>query len=312
MRVVVAAFTLVASFLGSTGCQSAIVLPSPGGNSSETPSLLARTGAAPAVAVTAPSVAAPPAAVQPAAPSPGAPSPAAPSPAPANPAPAAAIAAAAGGTAAPAGSVSGSPGESAAPTHVRLPRSPETPARKTLHPLRKPQLARLAAIEFPDFERQDRNTTERMIEFRHTTRTRPHLGVTVQLAACPRPRPCPSMQLARWNKLRPELLEQLPASLSARPDTRLEIGTREVAGASTISIYELGYASGSDDKDQPSADYIDAYVVYYNDGVNQMRVMAHYLDDTVGGLDQMLAVAPREDLEKLAVAFASYYLHAWN
>ena len=178
--------------------------------------------------------------------------------------------------------------------------------------MRKPQLARLAAIEFPDFERQDRNTTERMIEFRHTTRTRPKLGVTVTLAACPRPRPCPSMQLARWNKLRPELLQQLPASLSARPDTRMDIGTRQVAGATAISIYELGYSGGTDDKDQPSADYINAYVVYYNDGVNQLRVMAHYLDDTVGGIDQMLAVAPRDDLEKLAVAFASYYLHAWN
>ena len=193
-----------------------------------------------------------------------------------------------------------------------MPRSPETPARKTTRPLRKPQLGRLAAIEFPDFERQARNATERMIEFRHTTRTRPKLGVTVTLAACPRPRPCPSMQLARWNKLRPELLEQLPASLSARPDTRLDVGTRQVAGATAISIYELGYSSGTDDKDQPSADYINAYVVYYNDGVNQLRVMAHYLDDTVGGIDQMLAVAPRDDLEKLAVAFASYYLHAWN
>jgi hypothetical protein len=199
-----------------------------------------------------------------------------------------------------------------APTHVRLPRSPDTPARRTLRPLRGLQLGKLAAIEFPDFERQERDVTDRMVEFRHTTRTRPRIGVTVTLGPCPRPRACPSMQLARWNARRNALLHELPATLAARADTRFEIATRRIAGAPAISIYELGYSGGTDDKDQPAADYIDAYVVYYNDGVNQMRVMAHYLDDAVGGIDQMLAIAPREDLEKLAVAFASYYLHAWN
>jgi hypothetical protein len=120
------------------------------------------------------------------------------------------------------------------------------------------------------------------------------------------------MQLARWTARRGELLHELPASLAGRPDTKFEIATRKVAGAPMISIYEIGFAGGADDHDQPSADYIDAYVVYYNDGVNQLRVMAHYLDDSVGGIEQMTAIAPREDLEKLAVAFASYYLHAWN
>lgn len=197
------------------------------------------------------------------------------------------------------------------PSHIRLPRSAESPPRRTLRPLRRPQLARLAAIEFPDFERQDRDAGDSMIEFRHVTRTRPRLGVTVSLGACPRPR-CPSLALARWNARRAELLRALPASLAGRADTRLEIATRKIAGVPAISIYELGYAGGADDRDQPSADYIDAYIVHYNDGVNQLRVMAHYIDDTVGGIEQMLALAPREDLEKLAVAFASYYMHAWN
>lgn len=198
------------------------------------------------------------------------------------------------------------------PAHIRLPRSPESPARRTLRPLKRPQLGRLAAIEFPDFEHQNRETTDRMIVVRHVTRTRPKLAVTVSLGACPRPRACPSMQLARWNARRGQLLRELPASLAGRPDTTFEIATRKIAGAPAISIYELGYAGGEDDHDQPSADYIDAYVVYTNDGVNQLRVMAHYVDDSVGGIQQMTAIAPREDLEKLAVAFASYYLHAWN
>jgi hypothetical protein len=57
--------------------------------------------------------------------------------------------------------------------------------------------------------------------------------------------------------------------------------------------------------------YSDAYTIYYNDGINQIRVVASYADDAVPGIDQLLALAPQEDLEKLAVAFASYYVHEW-
>jgi len=32
----------------------------------------------------------------------------------------------------------------------------------------------------------------------------------------------------------------------------------------------------------------------------------------IGGIDKLLAVAPPEDLEKLAVAFMSFYLHEWK
>jgi hypothetical protein len=65
-----------------------------------------------------------------------------------------------------------------------------------VRPLKRPQLGRLAAIEFPDFEHVNRDTNDHMMEVRHVTRTRPKLGVTVTLGACPRPRACPSMQLA--------------------------------------------------------------------------------------------------------------------
>ena len=79
-----------------------------------------------------------------------------------------------------------------------------------------------------------------------------------------------------------------------------------------IYSYQLGYAAEIDHNDPAAVDYGDAYIVYYNDGVNQIRVIAHYLDDAAGGIDQLLAAAPPEELEKLAVAFASFYVHAWN
>jgi hypothetical protein len=151
-----------------------------------------------------------------------------------------------------------------------------------------------------------------VVQVRHTTRSRPHLAVSVAIGPCSAERACQPMDLARWSARQGELRGQLPRELRDRPDTRFEIGARAIAGAPAIATYQLGHAGGVDDKDQPAIDYTDAYALEHNDGVNQIRVMAHYVDDAVGGVPQLLAIAPPEDLEKLAVAFASFYLHAWQ
>jgi hypothetical protein len=213
-----------------------------------------------------------------------------------------------------AGSGSGAVAGSAAtvePARVRLPRSPDTAVRRTRRPIDAAAAGRLAAIEFPDFEREDGGASAGQVSFRHTTRTRPYLAVSVTMGPCSAQRACPAVDLASWNARRDQLARQLPEELRGRPDTRFEIGARDVAGAAAIYTYQLGYAGGTDDHHQPSADYTDSYVLSYNDGVNQIRVNAHYADDPVGGLPQLLAIAPPEDLEKLAVAFASFYLRAW-
>jgi hypothetical protein len=120
------------------------------------------------------------------------------------------------------------------------------------------------------------------------------------------------MELAPWKARGDELKRFLGKELVARPDTRFEVGARDIAGAPAIYTYQLGYFFGKDEKAQPVGTYSDAYILYYNDGVNQIRVNASYLDDAVGGIDQLLAIAPPEDLEKLAVAFMSFYVHEWR
>ena len=201
----------------------------------------------------------------------------------------------------------------ATPTHVKLPNSPSTPPHRTTRPLARAELDRLSAIEFPDFEREVRSAGKRSAEIRHTTATRPKLAVTITLEPCDRDRhPCPAMELATW-RARPELRERsLSKELREQPDTRFEIGARDVAGSSAIYTYQVGWAFGSDEHGQRQGSYSDAYNLYYNDGSNQIRVNASYADDAVGGKAQMLALAPEEDLEKLAVAFLSYYLHEWH
>jgi hypothetical protein len=215
------------------------------------------------------------------------------------------------------------------PAHVRLPRSPDAPPHRTTRPLGRSELERLAAFEFPDFEREDRGTTDESTELRHTTATRPTLGVTVRIEPCgrqapparaprnakppkPGPRACLAMELGAWQAHAEQLKQALPAELLARPDTRFELGVRDLRGATTIYTYQLGALFGNDDKGQPAGSYSDAYILYYNDGVNQIRVNAAYLDDAVGGIDHLLAIAPPEDLEKLAVAFLSFYIHEWK
>ena len=215
------------------------------------------------------------------------------------------------------------------PTHVRLPRSPDTPPHRTTRALGRKELERLAAFEFPDFEREDHDTTDGSTEVRHTTATRPTLGVTIRIEPCgrqapprgqrsaasaPKPPPpaCLAMDLATWSVEADHLKRALPAELLARPDTRFELGTRDLGGATAIYTYQLGAAFGNDDKGQPTGSYSDAYILYYNDGVNQIRVNAAYVDDAVGGIDHLLAVAPPEDLEKLAVAFLGFYVHEWH
>jgi hypothetical protein len=192
-------------------------------------------------------------------------------------------------------------------THVRLPRFGDGAIRGTTRPLSGAQLARLAAIEHADFERQDRGTTATSVEVRHTTRTRPRLAVTVQIAPCGA---CPAIDTSA--RRRDELLAELPAALRDRPETRVELATRQVAGVTAAASYELGAAFASDEHGQPAGDYLDAYRLDYHDGVNRIRVTASYVDDAVGSVDRLRAVAPREDLEQLAVAFLGFYVHQWQ
>lgn len=198
-------------------------------------------------------------------------------------------------------------GDAGVATHVRLPKASDAPVRRTRVAMGRERLEKMAAIEHADFERQDRGSTATSVEFRHTTRTRPRLGVTVEIGACG---PCEAIE--RSVQRRAEVIAELPAALRARAETQVEVFARRVAGATAVAVYKLGAAFGSDEQGQPAGDYVDAYELQYNDGVNRIRVVASYLDDAVGGVDRLRAVAPREDLEALAVAFFRFYVQQWQ
>lgn len=198
-------------------------------------------------------------------------------------------------------------------SHITLPKVPAGAIVPT-RVLDAPTFARLAAIDHPDFTRQPRTTTPTAMEVHFVTKTRPTLGVTVEVAACTSEHDCPAMRIDVWEAKRDELRGLMPAELRDRPDTSFDFASRKDAGlgdsegTSMIYTFAVGAASTTGGNGQPAGAYIDAYTLYYNDGINRFRVLANYADDAIG-LDRMKAVAPLADLEKLATSFLSFYVH---
>ena len=73
-----------------------------------------------------------------------------------------------------------------------------------------------------------------------------------------------------------------------------------------ICTYQVGMA----EKDGAFY-YSDTYVLYYNDGNNEIRVVASYVDDRPLSREAMLKMASKEDLGNVAKAFLDVFTQAW-
>jgi hypothetical protein len=168
---------------------------------------------------------------------------------------------------------------------------------------------KLAKLTFESFTADIRRQNEQQFEVKQKTKTRPHLTVTVTVTPC---FDCIPMELDKW-KAKGEALKMLLApELKSRPDTKFEVGDTSVIGQKMIYTYQLGYTSGKDETGNPEFAYSDAYVLYYNDGTNHIRVVAEYTDDPVQNMKAMEDVAPKDLLERMAKAFMVAYVQAWG
>jgi len=165
-------------------------------------------------------------------------------------------------------------------------------------------LARRGKIAYPGFKRDTINE-ENALDVRHTT-PRPMISTTVTMTKCFQ---CTPMELDKWKSKEAALKALLPEELRNRPDTIFEIGKTEAAGTTVMYTYQFGQFYGKDEAG-PTGSFTNAYILYFNDGVNQIRVVAQYKDDPTTRED-MLAIAPKEDLERLAKAFFDAYTHQW-
>jgi hypothetical protein len=190
---------------------------------------------------------------------------------------------------------------------VPQPKGPTLP--KSKGKLDKATVDKLATLTFESFTQDIRRQSEQGFEVKQKTKPRPHLTVTVTVTPC---FDCIPMELDKW-KAKGEALKMLLApELKTRPDTKFEVGDTSVLGQKMIYTYQLAYFSGKDENNNPEFAYSDAYALYYNDGINHIRVVAEYADDPVSNAKAMEDIAPKELLERMAKAFMIAYVQAWG
>lgn len=209
------------------------------------------------------------------------------------------------GSAGSGGVSTGDGSASAKPADLTLPRGDGTPPLKTEKRLDKAAFDELAKLEVPGFEKAVRNT-DSLFEARFLT-PRPKLATTVTIAPC---FDCTPMALDKWKAKEAALKNLLAEPLRDRPDTTWEIGAADLHGEPVIYTYQFAHFFGKDEVGNPFGGFSNAYVLYWNDGKNQIRVVAEYKDDPLARED-LAQIAPREDLEKLARAYLDFFTHQW-
>jgi len=197
---------------------------------------------------------------------------------------------------------------SAPENDLRLPKPSGSPPVKTTKPITADRIGALAKVDYPGFTKDVRRQDDRGLDIRYKTESRPRLAITLSVQPCFK---CEPMVLDRWQKVKDGMRGMLAPELRELPDTTFELGMTALAGTPVIFTYQVGYLNGPDPTGAQSLAYSDAYALYYNDGANMIRVVAEYKDDAPASRDDMLHLAPREDLEKIALAFLDAYTHSW-
>lgn len=244
-------------------------------------------------------------------------------PAPAGGSGSAASAGSAGSGSAAASAVGSGSGSAAEPTPsvLVLPKlegeeatkGPDKPGK----PLTQADWAKLQDIKYVGFAHEQRALSEHLFDVRHTTEARPRLAVVVRMMHCSKKKDVPEEVICRamaadaWKGRADAVKAGLKGGLATDPKTVVEIGELDVGGGQkAIWQYNLGFNVGQEE--QGAGAYTNQYIIHFNDGVNQMHVTAEYKDDPAKTMQDMLNLAPREDLAKIARAFFDVYSHAWG
>jgi hypothetical protein len=190
---------------------------------------------------------------------------------------------------------------------LELPVGTDTPPVKS-PPVDEATAKRLAGVTFHGFTADVRAVAPTVFEARQLSESRPKLAATITIKPC---FDCLPMLLDSWKPRRDALEMLVDDRLRDRPDTEFEIGATELAGAPAIFTYQEGYSASTDRNGNPTGAFTDAYALYYNDGTNEIRIVAEYKDDPAASKEAMTSAAPRDQLDRLAHAFGDLYVHAW-
>jgi hypothetical protein len=175
-----------------------------------------------------------------------------------------------------------------------------TPPVKTTAPIDAAKAQQLAQRDFEGFTKDVRFADDRGADLRYVSKARPTVAIGVRVAKC---FDCLPMQEGPWKAKADALRYTIAPELKDREDTIWETGVTDIAGATYAWTYFAGFAGAS---------YGTAYAMYFNDGVNMIRVVAEYSDgDIPKSRDAMVAATPKQSLEQHAKAFMDAFVHAW-
>jgi hypothetical protein len=170
-------------------------------------------------------------------------------------------------------------------------------------PLRTPgkwnakEIEEIAKISFDGFTNNPMTINADGATIRQYGNPRPKTYATVRINPC---LDCLPMELAKWKEKESALKAvTLSENLLKLPDTEYALGDAEIAGKKMISAYQLGYGNNS---------YSHAVTLYYNDGVNEISVIAQYADNMTVDRITMTKLVSRETLEDTAAMMMATYL----
>jgi hypothetical protein len=196
-------------------------------------------------------------------------------------------------------------GPRAAPDLI-LPRADGTPPKKTTKAHTKEDYERLAKLEYPGFTQEVRTVGEKVFEVRQKTKDHPRLWAVATIKHCFE---CLPMELDKWKAKEQELKAINLENLKDSKDVDWELGETTLNGQKLIYVYQVGTGHTPGEGGGELA-FTNSYIVYFNDGINEIRVVGTYKDDPVAKQD-LQRLAPKEDLRALALSFLDVYTHAW-
>lgn len=191
----------------------------------------------------------------------------------------------------------------AAPSRIAL-RAGNRPPVKTAAPIGRATLTRLAELELAGLTRRVRALDDDFLDVEYAL-AEPPLAVGVTVQPCLR---CLPIRLDGWRAETDALRVTLPPDVRERSDTRFEVTAPVLGGTPVIATYQHAKVASP-------ALYDHAVAVYWNDGVNQLRVIARYAGPPPEPGDagaSSTEPVDRAELEQLALAVLDRYAQAWG
>jgi hypothetical protein len=187
----------------------------------------------------------------------------------------------------------------AKPSRIALRGSGKPPVKST-KPLARDQLAKLSALEIEGLARTVRKLDDAFLDVGYLL-TEPPIKVGVTAQPCLR---CLPMQIDRWRAETDALRVTIAPELRERGDTTFEIQAIQIGGSPAIATHQVAWSAG----EAPA--YAHAVAVYWNDGVNELRVIASFAG-TADSRDALTRAVTRDELEQLAIAVLDRHAQTW-